>query len=96
MAKKALKLLVSLLFLSYVVYAAAVPATRISMTKKVDALLLEDQTKENVVMDIKNQKELFDTKEEHEEGRMIMDITDYPPTGPNHSHTPKSPGKPGN
>jgi len=47
-------------------------------------------------MDIKNQKELFDTKEEHEEGRMIMDITDYPPTGPNHSHTPKSPGKPGN
>ena len=51
---------------------------------------------ENVVMDIKNQKELFDTKEEHEEGRMIMDITDYPPTGPNHSHTPKSPGKPGN
>lgn len=47
-------------------------------------------------MNIRNQKELFETKEEVEEKRMIMDITDYSPTGPNHSHTPKSPGKPGN
>ncbi|CAJ1947642.1 unnamed protein product [Sphenostylis stenocarpa] len=89
MEKKALKLWVVLLFLSYVVYAAAVPATRIPMTKSVEALLLEDHTKEE-----RNQKEVFETKEEAEEGRMILDIADYPPTGPNHSHTPKSPGKP--
>jgi len=49
---------------------------------------------ENVVVDIRKQKEMFETKEELEEGRMIMDVTDYRPTGPNHSHTP--PGKPGN
>ncbi|KAG2384263.1 hypothetical protein LR48_Vigan10g215700 [Vigna angularis] len=95
MEKKVLKLFLSLLFLSYVLYVAAVPATRFSMTKKVDALLLEDHTKENVVVNIRNQKGLFETKEV-EEKRMIMDINDYSPTGPNHSHTPKSPGKPGN
>ncbi|QCD92751.1 uncharacterized protein LOC114180319 [Vigna unguiculata] len=95
MEKKAFILLLSLLFLSYVLYVAAVPATRISMTKKEDALLFED-TKENVVVNIRKQKGLFEVKEEVEEKRMMMETSDYSPTGPNHSHTPKSPGKPGN
>ncbi|KAK7380801.1 hypothetical protein VNO78_33320 [Psophocarpus tetragonolobus] len=96
MEKKALKILVILLFLSYVVHVAAVPATRISMANKVDPIVLEDQTKSNIILMIffNLQDNLFAMKEGLAEGRMIMDITDYPPTGPNHSHTPKSPGKP--
>lgn len=46
-------------------------------------------------MDLKNHEELFGKKELGlEEGRMMMDIVDYPGTGPNHRHDPKSPGKP--
>jgi len=51
---------------------------------------------ENVVVNIRKQKGLFEVKEEVEEKRMMMETSDYSPTGPNHSHTPKSPGKPGN
>ncbi|KAK7316033.1 hypothetical protein VNO77_34660 [Canavalia gladiata] len=94
MEKKALlKLLIVVLCLSYVVFAAAVPSTRSFMTSKVDPLVLDDQAKENLV-NLSNSEEQFDMKEGVKEGRMTLDITDYPPTGPNHSHTPKSPGKP--
>jgi hypothetical protein len=36
---------------------------------------------------------LFDMKKEFEERRMMIDLSDYPNTGPNHHHDPKSPGK---
>ena len=45
-------------------------------------------------MDLRNSEEMFDTKEGLEEGRMMMDIADYPGARANHAHDPKSPGKP--
>ncbi|RDX60127.1 hypothetical protein CR513_61762, partial [Mucuna pruriens] len=66
-----------------------------TMNLKIDAKgKITSKAHEDLVVDLRNREELFDMKESLVEGRMIMDIADYPPTGPNHSHTPKSPGKP--
>ncbi|KAK7271123.1 hypothetical protein RJT34_26762 [Clitoria ternatea] len=78
-------LVINFLCLFYVVYVVAVPATRSTLTRKVDPFVLNDQSKEEMVMDLRNSDE---KKEGLEDGRMMMDIADYTPTGPNHSHTP--------
>ncbi|XP_020218414.1 uncharacterized protein LOC109801715 [Cajanus cajan] len=93
MEKKTLfRLLVILLGLSYVVFVAAVPATRSSMIGKMDPLVQDHLAKEDPVMGLMNSKE--DMKEGIVESRMMVDIVDYPGTRPNPAHDPKSPGKP--
>lgn len=50
---------------------------------------------EDLAVDLRNIEELFGMKEEGlEEGRIMMDISDYPGTRANPAHDPKSPGKP--
>lgn len=44
-------------------------------------------------MELWNKKEHFELKEGVEKRRMMMDLVDYPGTGPNKHHDPKSPGK---
>ncbi|KAL2320528.1 hypothetical protein Fmac_029497 [Flemingia macrophylla] len=93
MEKKTLfRLLVVLLALSYVVFATAVPATRSSMIGKMDPIVQDHLAKEDPVMGLMNSKE--EMKEGIVESRMMVDIADYPGTGPNPAHNPKSPGKP--
>ncbi|TKY62840.1 hypothetical protein E2542_SST12700 [Spatholobus suberectus] len=95
MEKKTLfSLLVILLGLSCVVFAAAVPATRSSMIGKMDPLVQDHLAKEDQVMGLRNSEELLDMKEGIIESRMMVDITDYPGTKANPAHDPKSPGKP--
>ncbi|XP_027353554.1 uncharacterized protein LOC113863949 [Abrus precatorius] len=94
MEKKALiSLLVILLGLSCLVFVAAVPVTRSFMTGKMDPLVQHHLPKEDLVMGLTNNEELYDMKEGIE-SRMMMDIADYPVTKPNPAHDPKSPGKP--
>ncbi|KAK7290683.1 hypothetical protein RIF29_05276 [Crotalaria pallida] len=96
MEKKALLwLLVILLGLSFVEYAAAVPATRSSMIGKLVPSVQDHHAKEDLVMGLRNNEELFDMHEEGVvESRMMLDIADYPGTRPNPAHDPKAPGKP--
>ncbi|CAJ1919302.1 unnamed protein product [Sphenostylis stenocarpa] len=85
------RLLVILLVLSSVVFAAAVPATRSSMIGKMNPLV-QDHLAKNPVMELSNSEE--DMNKGTSESRMMMDIVDYPGTKPNPAHDPKSPGKP--
>ncbi|WJX25447.1 hypothetical protein P8452_14485 [Trifolium repens] len=90
MEKKAtFKIVFILLVISYV-YVAAVPSTRIPLTKEMD---IDFKAKEDLVIDIRSNVKLFDMKKEFEERRIMIDLSDYPNTGPNHHHDPKSPGK---
>ncbi|KAK7396118.1 hypothetical protein VNO78_16898 [Psophocarpus tetragonolobus] len=93
MEKKTLfSLLVILLGLSFVVFAAAVPATRSSMIEKMDPLVQDHLAKEDPVMGLRNSEE--DMKEGIVDSRMMLDVVDYPGTRPNPAHDPRSPGKP--
>ncbi|KAI4301011.1 hypothetical protein L6164_034329 [Bauhinia variegata] len=86
---------VILLGLSYVAFAAAVPATRSLKSRKVDASVQDLLVKED--LDLKTIEDVLElgTQDRIVEGRMMMmNIADYPRTGPNPAHTPpKSPGK---
>ncbi|KHN42189.1 hypothetical protein glysoja_021679 [Glycine soja] len=99
MENKALfRLLVILLALFFVVFVAAVPATRSSMIGKIDPLVQDHLAKvlslslEDLVMWLRNSED--EMKEGTLETRMLMDVVDYPGTRPNPAHYPKSPGKP--
>ena len=49
---------------------------------------------EDLAMELRNSKEIFDMEEGDAEGRMVLEITDYPPTRSNPIHDPRSPGHP--
>ncbi|KEH25542.1 hypothetical protein MtrunA17_Chr6g0460741 [Medicago truncatula] len=87
--KATIKIVFIILVLSYV-YVAAVPSTRSRMTKTMD---IDLEAKEDLIMSLMNNDQLFDLKVEFEKRRMMTDLSDYPGTGPNHHHDPKSPGK---
>ncbi|BAT84992.1 hypothetical protein LR48_Vigan03g199300 [Vigna angularis] len=86
------RLLVILLILSCVVFAAAVPATRSTIIGKKNPLVQDHLAKVDPVMGLSYSED--DMKEEIAESRMLRDIVDYPGTRPNPAHDPKSPGKP--
>lgn len=45
-------------------------------------------------MELKDVEDVFGMEEKYIEGRMDIERTDYPGTGANPHHDPKSPGKP--
>ncbi|KAI4348507.1 hypothetical protein L6164_009222 [Bauhinia variegata] len=94
--KSLLRVVVILLGLSYVLFAAAVPATRSLTSRKVDASV-QDLLAKQEDLELKSIEEMseFDQMQESVvEGRMMMvDTADYPPTGANRAHQPRSPGK---
>ncbi|KAG6750829.1 hypothetical protein POTOM_045344 [Populus tomentosa] len=80
-----LRLLVLLLALSFVLSSLAVPATR--SLKSNDEIPSED-----AVISTGGEM-LIDAGEGYIEGRMDLESTDYPGTGANNHHDPKTPGK---
>ncbi|KAI4348506.1 hypothetical protein L6164_009222 [Bauhinia variegata] len=93
--KSLLRVVVILLGLSYVLFAAAVPATRSLTSRKVDASVQDLLAKEDLELkSIEEMSEFDQMQESVVEGRMMMvDTADYPPTGANRAHQPRSPGK---
>ncbi|KAA8518348.1 hypothetical protein F0562_015769 [Nyssa sinensis] len=87
--KAFLRLLVLFLFLSFVLSTAAVPTSR--SLKSIE----EDPTAQDFlaqgVMDMKTDGELLERQ--FIEGRMDLESNDYPGTGANNHHDPKTPGR---
>ncbi|KAE9599679.1 hypothetical protein Lal_00045946 [Lupinus albus] len=92
MHKVSLQLLIILLIFSFVLSSAVVPTRRILLQKKdkssIQTTLVQDAS------DIRNGEEIFDMTEElMVEGRMDFERNDYPGTGANNRHDPKTPGR---
>ncbi|KAH7855842.1 hypothetical protein Vadar_029589 [Vaccinium darrowii] len=85
--KGILKLLVLFLGFSFVLSSAAVPASR-SLKSFKDDPAVQDLLAQGE-MDMRIDGEL---SEGYMEGRMVMESTDYPGTGANDHHDPKTPG----
>ncbi|KAH9728673.1 hypothetical protein KPL70_009113 [Citrus sinensis] len=91
--KACLKLLVLFLGFSFVLSSTAVPATT-GMAKsdnenpiQVQELLAQE------AMEVSDSEELLGMEQGYIEGRMDMESTDYPGTGANNHHDPKTPGR---
>ncbi|OIW03262.1 hypothetical protein TanjilG_20566 [Lupinus angustifolius] len=92
MHKVSLQLLILLLIFSFVLSSAFVPTRRSLLQKKnkssIQTTLVQDAS------DFRNGEEKFDMAEEFMvEGRMDFERNDYPGTGANNRHDPKTPGR---
>ncbi|CAK7341587.1 unnamed protein product [Dovyalis caffra] len=90
--KSSLKLLVLSLAFSFVLSSVAVPATRSlksndEIPPAVQEILAQD------AVDLTDGEMLLDVGEGYIEGRMDLGSTDYPGTGANNHHDPKTPGR---
>ncbi|XVF30704.1 hypothetical protein REPUB_Repub16aG0081100 [Reevesia pubescens] len=87
-----------LLFLGFsylLVSCAAVPTTRSLKSNK--ELLPSSSSVQDLfaqdVMKLSEAEELFEERDVFNEERMLMETTDYPGTGANKDHDPKTPGR---
>ncbi|KAI4301006.1 hypothetical protein L6164_034324 [Bauhinia variegata] len=85
-------LLLILLGFSFFLLSAAVPTTRSLLSNREESSVQTTQIQ--VDLDFTNGEEMFDMgKEFIVEGRMDMESADYPGTGANNRHEPKTPGR---
>ncbi|KAF1883248.1 hypothetical protein Lal_00030353 [Lupinus albus] len=89
--KATLQLLIILLIFSFVLSSASVPTRRSLLTKKdkssIQTTLVQDAS------EFRNGEGMIDMAEEFMvEGRMDLERNDYPGTGANNKHDPKTPG----
>ncbi|KAB2631658.1 hypothetical protein D8674_009177 [Pyrus ussuriensis x Pyrus communis] len=84
-------LLVLLLVFSHVLFLSAVPATRCLKSEEEDLSVQESLG----LVDLVNGEEVFDVGggEAFIEGRVTIESEDYPGTGANSHHDPRTPGK---
>ncbi|CAL0322844.1 unnamed protein product [Lupinus luteus] len=92
MHKVSLQLFIILLIFSFVLSSAVVPTRRSLLQKKdkssIQTTLVQDAS------DFRNGEDKFDMTEEFMvEGRMDFERNDYPGTGANNRHDPKTPGR---
>ncbi|ESR56764.1 hypothetical protein CICLE_v10022756mg [Citrus x clementina] len=89
--KACLKLLVLFLGLSFVLSSTAVPATRMAKSDNDPVQVQELLAQE--AMEVSDSEEVLGMEQGYIEGRMDMESTDYPGTGANNHHDPKTPGR---
>ncbi|XP_016200854.1 uncharacterized protein LOC107642038 [Arachis ipaensis] len=94
-----LQLFITLLLLSYVLSSSAVPTTRslspTSEKSSIQTSLEEFQVQGTTPESRNSESEMFDLAQEFMtvEGRMDLESNDYPGTGANRNHDPKTPGR---
>ncbi|KAJ7971978.1 putative Transmembrane protein [Quillaja saponaria] len=91
--KDTLKLLILFLGFILLISAAAVPTSRSLLSNKEDSTVDLQTSLVQGALDLRNGEDMFDLREEFIEGRMDLESTDYPGTGANNHHDPKSPGR---
>ncbi|KAJ6877409.1 hypothetical protein NC651_030216 [Populus alba x Populus x berolinensis] len=87
-----LRLLALLLALSFLLSSVAVPATRSLKSNDEISSEVQDLLPQDAVISTGGEM-LIDAGEGYIEGRMDLESTDYPGTGANNHHDPKTPGK---
>ncbi|KAL9341963.1 hypothetical protein Peur_065288 [Populus x canadensis] len=87
-----LRLLALLLALSFVLSSVAVPATRSLKSNEEIPSEVQDLLPQDAVISTDGEM-LIDAGEGYIERRMDFESTDYPGTGANNHHDPKTPGK---
>ncbi|KAG5053635.1 hypothetical protein GLYMA_03G007400v4 [Glycine max] len=93
--KSPLQLLIILLVFSFVLSSAALQTTRRLLPNKEKTPTQITSDKFQGVEELKNGEEMFDMAEEFMvERRIDLESNDYPGTGANNRHDPKTPGGP--
>ncbi|KAG5041912.1 hypothetical protein AAZX31_03G006900 [Glycine max] len=93
--KSPLQLLIILLVFSFVLSSAALQTTRRLLPNKEKPPTQITSDKFQGVEELKNGEEMFDMAEEFMvERRIDLESNDYPGTGANNRHDPKTPGGP--
>ncbi|KAK7377914.1 hypothetical protein VNO80_03349 [Phaseolus coccineus] len=83
--------LILLLVFSFVISSAAVKTRRLLPNKEnISTQISSDKGVEN----LRSGEEMFDLEEELMERRIDLENNDYPGTGANNRHDPKTPGTP--
>ncbi|XP_015867762.4 uncharacterized protein LOC107405246 [Ziziphus jujuba] len=93
--KLLLTLLLVLLLLGFsnLLYSSAIPTTRVLKSTMEDSSSPQSLLVQSEVQ-LEDGEELFEVGEEgFYEGRMVMENTDYPGTGANNHHDPRTPGR---
>ncbi|KAL9436349.1 hypothetical protein AB3S75_022408 [Citrus x aurantiifolia] len=90
--KACLKLLVLFLGFSFVLSSTAVPATRMAKSDNENPVQVQELLAQEA-MEVSDSEELLGMEQGYIEGRMDMESTDYPGTGANNHHDPKTPGR---
>ncbi|MED6118946.1 hypothetical protein PIB30_007451 [Stylosanthes scabra] len=90
-----LQLLITLLLFSYVLSSSAVPTTRsLSPRREKSSIQTSLEELKGTPESRNSETEMFDfAKEFMVEGRMDLESNDYPGTGANRNHDPKTPGR---
>ncbi|KAL1357096.1 hypothetical protein HN51_009089 [Arachis hypogaea] len=87
-------LFITLLLFSYVLSSSAVPITR-SLSPTSEKSSIQTSLEEGTPESRNSESEMFDLAQEFMtvEGRMDLESNDYPGTGANRNHDPKTPGR---
>ncbi|MED6188026.1 hypothetical protein PIB30_082097 [Stylosanthes scabra] len=90
-----LQLLITLLLFSYVLSSSAVPTTRsLSPRREKPSIQTSQEELKGSTESRNSETEMFDLGQEFMvEGRMDLESNDYPGTGANRNHDPKTPGR---
>ncbi|KAK9289827.1 hypothetical protein L1049_007987 [Liquidambar formosana] len=89
--KSFLRLLILFLVVSYVFSAAVCTTRNLKSINEVSSV--QDSLAQGEV-DMRNDGEVLEVEQGYMEGRMDLESTDYPGTGANNHHDPKTPGRP--
>ncbi|XP_054802365.1 uncharacterized protein LOC129306059 [Prosopis cineraria] len=89
--KSPLQLVIILLGFSFAVSSVAVPASRSLRSNGEEFSRLSTQA--TPAQGLRNGEEMIEMGEEVIEGRMDLESTDYPGTGANNRHDPRTPGR---